>query len=70
MFWVMVEEQLIVRDFKAEQPTQKWLTGITKSMTKSINQVRLGAVGQSSGKRSVASPLRRRLRFTPSPLRG
>ena len=32
-------------------------------MTKSIDRVRLGAIGRSSGRRSVASPLRRRLRF-------
>jgi hypothetical protein len=38
------------------------------SMTKSIDQVRLGAAGRSS-RRSVASPLRRRLRLTPSPFR-
>lgn len=39
------------------------------SMTKSIDHVRFGAFGRRSGSRSVASPLRRRLRFTLRPLR-
>jgi len=38
-------------------------------MTKSIDHVRLGPAGRNSGSRSVASPLRRRLRFTPRLLR-